>query len=198
MAGLAEPPEATRLPRVPEGRDPIPADLVRALFIEAGYRCAIPTCRVIGPLEIDHIEDWAKVKEHKFANMIVLCANCHGLKGEGPRKLDRKALRQIKANLGIINGRYGETERRVLAFLIKSPKLYNGDTLTIKLPGGFDILIHYLLEDGILTPLPHRPVVKKSIYEVINDYSPLMQQSYLVTEAGRVLIAQLRDAQPLL
>jgi HNH endonuclease len=183
---------------VPEGRDPIPADLERALFIEAGYRCAIPTCRVIGPLEIDHIEDWAKVKEHKFANMIVLCANCHGLKGEGPRKLDRKALRQIKANLGIINGRYGETERRVLAFLIQSPKLYNGDTLTIKLPGGFEILIHYLLEDGILTPLPHWPVVKKSINEIVNDYSPPMQQNYLVTEAGRTLIAQLRDAQPLL
>jgi cytochrome c553 len=135
----------------------------RALFIEAGYRCAIPTCRVIGPLEIEHIEDWAKVKEHKFANMIVLCANCHGLKGEGPRKLDRKALRQIKANLGIINGRYGETERRVLAFLIKSPRLCNGDTLTIKLPGGFEILIHYLLEDGILAPLPHKAVVKKSM-----------------------------------
>jgi hypothetical protein len=145
---------------VPEGRDPIPADLQRALFIEAGYRCAIPTCRVIGPLEIDHIEDWAKVKEHKFVNMIVLCANSHGLKGEGPRKLNRKAL--------------------------------------IKLPGGFEILIHYLLEDGILTPLPHRPVVKKSINEIVNDYSPPMQQNYLVTEAGRALIAQLRDAQPLL
>jgi hypothetical protein len=188
---------ATRLSGVPEGRDPIPADLERDLFIEAGYRCAIPTCRAVAPLQIEHIEDWAKVKEHKFANMIVLCANCHGLKGDGPRKLDRKALRQIKSNLGIINGRYGEVERRVLAFLIKSPTIYNGDKLTIKLPGGFEILIHYLLEDGILTPLPHRPVMKKSLHEILDDYSPLMQQRYLVTEAGQELIAQLRDGQPL-
>ncbi len=40
---------------------------------------------------IEHIEDWARVKKHEFANRLVLCLNCHGLKGEGPRKLDRKA-----------------------------------------------------------------------------------------------------------
>jgi hypothetical protein len=72
---------------VPEGRPPIPAELERSLFLEAGYRCAIPTCRAVAPLTIDHIEDWANVKEHKFINMLVLCRNCHGIKGEGPRKL---------------------------------------------------------------------------------------------------------------
>lgn len=36
------------------------------------------------------------------------------MKGNGPRKLDRKALKQIKANLGLINHRYNGTERRIL------------------------------------------------------------------------------------
>ena len=60
--------------------------LERALMIEAGYRCAIPTCRTVQPLQIEHIEDYSKVQKHEFANMLVLCANCHGMKGEGPRK----------------------------------------------------------------------------------------------------------------
>ena len=39
-------------------RTAIPAALERDLMIEAGYRCAV--CQSTSPLEIDHIEDWAK------------------------------------------------------------------------------------------------------------------------------------------
>src|SRR4051812_22406734 len=99
-----------------EGRPAIPAELERAVMVEAGHRCAVPTCRAVAPLQIEHIDDWAKVKEHDFSNQIVLCANCHGLKGTGPRRLDRKALRQYKANLGVLTGRYSNLERRVLDY----------------------------------------------------------------------------------
>jgi hypothetical protein len=37
-------------------RPPVPAELERALLLEAGHRCAIPTCRAIGPLQLEHIE----------------------------------------------------------------------------------------------------------------------------------------------
>jgi hypothetical protein len=37
-----------------EKRPPIPSELYRAVLIEAGHRCAIPTCRQI-PIEIAHI-----------------------------------------------------------------------------------------------------------------------------------------------
>jgi hypothetical protein len=182
---------------VPEGREPIPDELKRALFIEAGYRCAISTCRAVAPLTIEHIEEWAKVKEHKFANMIVLCANCHGLKGNRPPKLDRKALRQIKANLGIINGRYGELERRLLMLLTKYPQPSTGDTFEIKLPGGLDLLLWYLIEDGILVPQQEATQSSgQEVTRVLLDNNPLRQQDYLVTETGWDLIAQLRDAQP--
>ena len=65
-------------------------------------------------LAIEHIEDWAKLKEHEFENMIVLCWDCHGVKGEKPCEFSRVALRQYKANLGLLNYRYGELERRLL------------------------------------------------------------------------------------
>jgi hypothetical protein len=99
---------------MPQGRPAIPRELERELFVEAGYRCAIPTCRAVAPLVIEHIADWAEVREHKFENTIVLCANCHGLKGEGQRQLSRAALRQYKANLGLLNHRYSALERRLL------------------------------------------------------------------------------------
>ena len=85
-------------------------------MIEAGHRCAIPTCRAIGPLEIEHIDEWAKVRKHEFVNMIVLCANCHGRKGVRRGEIDKKALRQYKESLAVLNSRYGEFERRILDY----------------------------------------------------------------------------------
>jgi hypothetical protein len=85
-------------------------------MVEAGHRCAIPTCRVPTPLQIDHIIEWSRVKKHEFSNMIVLCANCHARKGNRRGQIDRKSLQQYKANLAIVNARYGEYERRILDF----------------------------------------------------------------------------------
>ena len=168
---------------MPAGRDEIPLPLQRALMVEAGHRCAIPTCRAVAPLIIEHIEDWAKVKEHKFENMIVLCANCHGLKGEGPRRLDRKSLKQYKLNLGVVNGRYGDIERRVLEFFAT-----NTSVDEIYLPGGLDILLAYLINDGLLA----KPPPTGGIY----FGSVPMQQSYVITDAGREFVKRLAEAQP--
>jgi len=168
---------------MPEGRPEIPRDLERALFVEAGHRCAIPTCRAVAPLVIEHIDDWAIVREHRFENLIVLCANCHGLKGEGPRRLDRKALRQYKINLGVINSRYGDIERRVLEFFAEQPGIND-----ITLPGGLDILLLYLIKDGLLAKMPYRG----GIY-----FGSLpMQQGYVLTPAGREFVGKWAAAQP--
>jgi hypothetical protein len=168
---------------MPEGRPDIPRELERALFVEAGHRCAIPTCRAVAPLVIEHIDDWAEVKEHRFENMIVLCANCHGLKGDGPRKLDRKALRQYKINLGIVNSRYGDIERRVLEVFAE-----NRSVNEISLPGGLDILLLYLIKDGLLTKSPPTGGIYFG--------SVPMHQSYILTAAGREFVERWAAAQP--
>jgi hypothetical protein len=95
-------------------------------LIEAGHRCAIPTCRA-HPVEIDHIDDWAKVQEHRFENLIALCPTCHARKGDKPGQIDRKSLRYYKANLGLLNARYGEVERRLLEWFGTT---YRDDTET--------------------------------------------------------------------
>ena len=98
---------------VAERRPAIGAALRRQVLIEAGHRCAIPTCRA-HPVEIEHIDDWVTVREHRFENLIALCPTCHARKGNRPGQIDRQSLKIYKANLALLNIRYGEYERRLL------------------------------------------------------------------------------------
>lgn len=83
-------------------RPAVPAQLERDLLLEAGHRCAIPTCRA-HPVELAHIEPWHKINEHSFENMIALCPTCHTRYDK--REIDRKAMLQYKANLAWLNSR---------------------------------------------------------------------------------------------
>ncbi|WP_436757759.1 HNH endonuclease [Streptosporangium sp. V21-05] len=87
-------------------RPAIPRDLRRRVLIEAGHRCAIPTCRAT-PVEIAHIIPWAKARKHEFKNLIALCPNCHTRFDDPNNPLDRKAMRQYKANLNPLLFNFG-------------------------------------------------------------------------------------------
>ncbi|MFG2773755.1 HNH endonuclease [Streptomyces sp. NPDC048350] len=99
-----------------EGRPDIPTALRRAVLVEAGHRCAIPTCRQV-PVEIAHITPWSRVKEHTFDNLIALCPTCHTRYDGGD--MDRKSMLQYKQNLEVLNGRYTDVERQLLKVYAK-------------------------------------------------------------------------------
>ncbi|MFJ4585324.1 HNH endonuclease [Streptomyces echinatus] len=99
-----------------QDRPDIPTALRRAVLVEAGHRCAIPTCRQT-PVELAHITAWAKVKEHTFDNLIALCPTCHTRFDRG--EMDRKSMLQYKANLEILNHRYTDIERQLLKALLR-------------------------------------------------------------------------------
>ncbi|MFN6546046.1 HNH endonuclease [Mycolicibacterium nivoides] len=101
---------------MPSERPAIPAAIKRAVLIEAGHRCAIPTCRQT-PVEIAHIEPWSAVKTHAVENLIALCPTCHTRYDNGD--IDRISMHQYKANLAILNNRYSETERQLLRAFVK-------------------------------------------------------------------------------
>ncbi|MFJ5694572.1 HNH endonuclease signature motif containing protein [Arthrobacter sp. NPDC093125] len=94
----------------------IPAGLARKIKEEAGYRCAIPTCRGTSGLEMAHIVPWAKVKEHSFDNLILLCAVCHIRFDRG--EIPAASVRQYKANLGLLSHRYTQMELRLLSAFV--------------------------------------------------------------------------------
>jgi hypothetical protein len=191
-------------------RPPVPEELQRRLMIEAGHRCAIPTCRVIGPLEIEHIDDWAKVRTHEFENMIVLCANCHGRKGDRRGQIDRKSLRQYKANLAVINSRYSDVERRVLEVLAfqreHMPAEWNPRGLAIQIPGTLRLMMMYLVKDGYVEIAPAgtrylstldgenfvRFVAQANASAVVPDI-----ECYRLTDAGVAFLDAWLGAQPL-
>lgn len=68
----------------------------RALLLEAGHRCAIPTCRRETTV-FAHIVPWRSNKVHEYANLIVLCPTCHVRFDKG--EIDRKSMLAYKAAL---------------------------------------------------------------------------------------------------
>lgn len=125
------------------GRRPdIPTELERAVLLECGHRCAIPACRQV-PVELAHIIPWSRCKEHKFENLIALCPTCHTRYDRG--EIDRKSMQVYKLNLALVNSRYGDLEQRIIRRFVKD-RSSNEFWWFVDL----DILLAYLLEDGLL------------------------------------------------
>jgi hypothetical protein len=88
-------------------RPDIPAGIKRKVLVEAGHRCAIPTCRYI-EVEIHHIVPWNQVQRHEYENLIALCANCHNRADRG--EIDRRSLYIYKANLRFAHDKFSQFE----------------------------------------------------------------------------------------
>ncbi|MFE9253930.1 HNH endonuclease signature motif containing protein [Streptomyces sp. NPDC006879] len=174
---------------MPEGRPAIPEPLKREVLVEAGHRCAIPTCRR-SPVQIAHIEPWAKVRVHEFHNLVPLCGYCHDLEKAG--QIDRKSLRQYKANLGLLSSRYGDYERRVLTvFGVQQGDI---DSFTdgpyFVLPRGRELDLWCLIHDRMIEPvMKHGDDCGRGI--VAGDVT------FRFTADGRDLVRRLRDAHPI-
>jgi hypothetical protein len=124
-------------------RPNIPAPVQRAVRVEAGHRCAIPTCRQTHGLEIHHIKEWAKGGTHVFDNLILLCAICHSRVTSG--EIDAPAVRMYKANLGLIRGRYGDLELRIIERFVEER-----DRTEVVIDASHRLLLQYLVDDGML------------------------------------------------
>ena len=121
-------------------RDTVPAEVKRAVLVEAGHRCAIPTCRAT-TTEIAHIVPWAETQDNSFENLLALCPNCHS-RFDQKKEIDRLSIKMYKHNLGILNNRYGEFERRLFEVLAKS-----GERVFVLGAAG-DLLVANATKDG--------------------------------------------------
>ena len=141
---------------VVDTRPAIPQSLRREVLVEAGHRCAIPTCRQV-PIKIAHIVPWSKLRSHQFDNLIALCPTCHTRFDRGD--IDRRAMTRYKANLTIVSSRYGDLERRALdLFAQDPPELAPWRRRTLWLPTDHTFAFVYLLQDGLIEarwPHPH-------------------------------------------
>ena len=169
-----------------DGRKALPRPTERDVLVEAGHRCAIPTCRDRHP-EVHHITPVKAGGSDDFENLIALCPNCHGMADRG--EIDRKAVRQYKANLSVLNHRYSSMERRVLDYLA-----ITGES-SIDIPAGMDILLWCLVEDGYLTA--PRDIARRHITVRDDYYDPEPGTIYRLslTEEGRAFIESVLGAE---
>lgn len=110
-------------------REHITAELKRKILVEAGHRCAIPTCR-FPTTELAHIIPYSKVKKHEYHNLIALCPNCHTRFDKG--EIDKKSIDIYKSKLVFLSDRYSKYELDVLEYLRKENKVIVYGHLSIK------------------------------------------------------------------
>lgn len=78
-------------------RKRVPKAIRLAVLTEAGYRCAVPTCRTILAIDLHHLVQVSDNGSDEAANLLALCPTCHALHHRG--EIPREALLLYKANL---------------------------------------------------------------------------------------------------
>lgn len=170
-------------------RPALPTQLRRDLLIESGYRCAMPHCRET-EIDIHHIVDYAKGGTDTFDNLIALCPNCHRRVTNG--EVDQKAIRQIKVNLSVLSHRYSELEQR---FLVQAARGGAKSGFAITLPGGLDLMMMNLMEDGLVHRMPDGGAKLTWSQPEIPEFP--MAVFYLLTDKGAAFVQNWQGGRPL-
>src|ERR1700733_1799850 len=117
----------------------------RMALVEAGHRCAIPTCRH-PTTETAPILPESDSDDEAFANLIAVCEKCQ------KKEIDRQSIRGYKRNLAILNSRYSEFERRMFDQIAET------DRRSFTIGAGFEILLLHAVNDGLLKSVELAPV----------------------------------------
>src|SRR5882762_10775269 len=72
----------------PSEREHLPLRTKTLVLTEAGYRCAVPTCRGILALDMHHIWEVMAGGGDDPANLVALCPTCHALYHRGTIRSD--------------------------------------------------------------------------------------------------------------
>ena len=123
----------------------VPMARKRMVLVEAGHRCAIPTCRH-RTTEIAHIVPESQGHDDTFQNLIALCPKCQ------KKEIDRQSIRMYKRNLGILNSRYSDFERRVFDQIAET------DRRSFIVEAGLEIPLLHAVNDGLLKRVELAPV----------------------------------------
>jgi len=100
-------------------RKGIPIATRRQVLMEAGYRCAVPTCRNILAIDLHHIVQVSEDGGDDPANLIALCGLCHDLYHRG--EITRDAIRNWKGMLIALNYAFDRESIDNLLFLHRLP-----------------------------------------------------------------------------
>ena len=104
----------------PKERKKLSVSVITSVLTEAGYRCAVPTCRGILALDLHHIWEVNAGGGNKPANLIALCPTCHALYHRGTIK--EESIYAYKAMLVSLSNAFDNDAIDKLLFLEMCPK----------------------------------------------------------------------------
>ncbi|MBK8477805.1 MAG: HNH endonuclease [Opitutaceae bacterium] len=96
-------------------RKHIPIDITTAVLTQAGYRCAVPTCRGILALDLHHIVEVSEGGGDTSDNLLALCPTCHALYHR--KVIRRESIRAWKTTLMALSHAFDKRIDRSLLFL---------------------------------------------------------------------------------
>lgn len=103
----------------PHERKRLSLQVRTAVLTEAGYRCAVPTCRQILALDLHHIYEVNEGGGNDVENLIALCPTDHALYHRGT--IERDSIYAYKAMLVALNGAFDHEAIDLLIFLLRMP-----------------------------------------------------------------------------
>ena len=168
--------DAAKIEKGAKHREPIPVSVRRQVLTESGFRCGVPTCRVVIPLDLHHLVPVRDNGGNQLGNLLPLCPNCHALYERGT--IPKSALDAYKAILVALNHAFDQEAISNLLFLRRledeKPRsvILSGDGLLI-----FRTLIAYGLFDFSEYPVRIHPAV-----------APDTRYIARLTEKGRRLV----------
>jgi hypothetical protein len=109
-------------------RKALPQATALTVLTEAGYRCAVPTCRTILALDLHHMVEVSEGGTNDPANLVALCPTCHALFHRG--RIARESISLWKGMLVTLSQAFDAHAIDDLLFLYKLPEnqlLVSGD-----------------------------------------------------------------------
>jgi len=173
-------------------RRKIPEGVKFAVLTEAGYRCAVPTCRGILTLNIHHIVHVEEKGGNETSNLIALCPTCHALYHGGHIK--KESIGIWKGMLVSLSQAFDKEAIDCLLFLemlgVEGSPIISGDTV---------MKYSKLISSGLVKYQSSRrkePLVGGDINEHIKfilDKGTLVGYTLALTQKGTSLVKAWRE-----
>ena len=91
-------------------------------------------------------------------------------------------MQLYKKNLGLLNHRYGDFERRILQYFLEQPKKEH-----VYITGGSDLLVHFLVKDNFLIKTQYNSAISSEIKD-LNSGPIYTWTAYKLTDAGKSFV----------
>ena len=149
-------------------RKKVPHAVTVAVLTEAGYRCAVPTCRTILAIDLHHMVEVAEGGSNEVGNLLALCPTCHALFHRG--EIARDSIYAWKCVLVSLSHAFDFAALDQLLFLNKL------ETANLRVSGDGVLQFARLIAAGLAT------------FKLFMQNGPILLYEVTLTDRGKALV----------